>query len=270
MRPPHSGPDPTHRGESTPKRHPVRRWVRFGFLAWAVLSTLWVVTPYCTRGVPSSLLASDARVTVRSTREFLEFLPVERTGGAGLVFIAGGGVAAEAYVPLLRPIALEGYPVFIVRLPFRLAPLDAHKQAAVDRALGILESRQEAGRWVIAGHSLGGALASRVAAANPANMAALVLVGTSHPKTIDLSASRLRITKVYASNDGVATVEMICSTGHLLPAHTRWVEIEGGNHSQFGHYGRQLFDGSPEITRERQQGLTREALLEALREVEGA
>jgi hypothetical protein len=51
----------------------------------------------------------------------------------------------------------------------------------------------------------------------------------------------------------------------LLPADTRWVEIEGGNHSQFGHYGHQLFDGSPTTTREEQQAVTRAALLDALR-----
>jgi hypothetical protein len=42
------------------------------------------------------------------------------------------------------------------------------------------------------------------------------------------------------------------------------VEIEGGNHSQFGHYGHQLLDGTPSITREAQQTKTRAALLEML------
>jgi hypothetical protein len=51
----------------------------------------------------------------------------------------------------------------------------------------------------------------------------------------------------------------------LLPASAKWVEIKGGNHSQFGHYGHQLFDGKATISREAQQAITREILLEALR-----
>jgi hypothetical protein len=50
----------------------------------------------------------------------------------------------------------------------------------------------------------------------------------------------------------------------LLPVATRWVEIQGGNHSQFAHYGHQLFDGEAVITREAQQRLARNALLQAL------
>ena len=117
---------------------------------------------------------------------------------------------------------------------------------------------------VLAGHSLGGALVCRVAEGSLSKVKAMVLIGTSPTKTIDLSDARIPITKVFAGNDGIATVEMINSTKHLLPTATRWVEIKGGNHSQFGHYGHQPFDGSPTISREEQQAAARAALLEAL------
>jgi Alpha/beta hydrolase family len=54
------------------------------------------------------------------------------------------------------------------------------------------------------------------------------------------------------------------ANARLLPSHTKWVEVKGGNHSQFGHYGRQLLDGKPAVTRETQQELTRSALFDAL------
>jgi hypothetical protein len=38
----------------------------------------------------------------------------------------------------------------------------------------------------------------------------------------------------------------------------------GGNHSQFGRYGHQLFDGRATISREEQEALTRSAILLAL------
>ncbi|HEX6096268.1 MAG TPA: alpha/beta hydrolase [Thermoanaerobaculia bacterium] len=50
--------------------------------------------------------------------------------------------------------------------------------------------------------------------------------------------------------------------GRHVPA--RWVEIRGGNHSQFGHYGHQLLDGHATIARDAQQAITRAAIFDAL------
>jgi len=201
---------------------------------------------------------------VQRSRDALAFLPTSAVAPSGLLFIVGAGVAPDAYAPLLRPIAERGYPVFVVKLPYRTAPLEQHKKTAVSRARAIFESNKTVRSWVIAGHSLGGALVCRIAGDRPGRVAAMVLIGTSHPKTMDLSESPIPITKVYASNDGIATVEMINATKSLLPRDTRWIEVEGGNHSRFAHYGHQPFDGSPTISREKQQDLTRAALLDAL------
>ncbi len=249
---------------STEKRSAVRRWIRRGFIVWALVSTAWLLNSFRTQGVAPALLNSDQRVAVDSLPETLTFRPTSVFGRSGLVFVVGGGVAAEAYAPLLRPLAESGHPVFVVRLPYRLAPLERHKRIAVNRVRAILKGSDKVDRWVIAGHSLGAALACRLAMESLPGVAAIVLIGSSHPKTIDLSQSRTPITKVFASNDGVATVALINETRHLLPADTGWVEIEGGNHSQFGHYGHQLFDGSPTISRERQQDMTRAVLRRAL------
>ncbi|MBK5260034.1 MAG: hypothetical protein JJE51_10600 [Thermoanaerobaculia bacterium] len=75
------------------------------------------------------------------------------------------------------------------------------------------------------------------------------------------------VSKVYASNDKVAPPDRILSNRRLLPSHTKWVEIKGGNHSQFGHYGHQLFDGDATISREAQQTIARSALLDVLTSV---
>ena len=91
-----------------------------------------------------------------------------------------------------------------------------------------------------------------------------MLVGTTHPKEDDLSALQIPVTKVFASNDGVAPRERVLANRALLPAQTRWVEIEGGNHSQFGRYGHQLFDGEATITRAEQERITRAAILAVL------
>jgi pimeloyl-ACP methyl ester carboxylesterase len=121
--------------------------------------------------------------------------------------------------------------------------------------------------WVASGHSLGGALAARLARAGAPRLSALVLIGTTHPKEEDLSALQMPVTKVYGSNDGVAPPDRVRANQKLLPPGTTWIEIPGGNHSQFGRYGHQLFDGTATISREQQESITRAAILEALRGV---
>jgi pimeloyl-ACP methyl ester carboxylesterase len=118
--------------------------------------------------------------------------------------------------------------------------------------------------WVLSGHSLGAALACRVARDDPESLSALVLVGTTHPKHDNLASLKFPVAKVYGSNDGVAPVEKIHANRELLPEHTRWILIDGANHSQFGHYGHQFLDGTATISRKEQQARTRIVLLELL------
>ncbi len=95
------------------RRGRLRRFVRWAFLLWAVGSTSWLVNTMRTRGVDDALLLDGPAVAVVDGEEMLEFRPATATSGAGLVFLCGGGVAAPAYAPLLRPIAESGHPVFI-------------------------------------------------------------------------------------------------------------------------------------------------------------
>jgi pimeloyl-ACP methyl ester carboxylesterase len=230
----------------------------------------WLADSVRTRGVDENTLRSNRRVSVLNDATSLTFVPASTSGHTGLVFICGSGIAAEAYAPLLRPVAEEGYPVFVIKLPYRFAPLESHKRMAVDRAREVIVAHPEVTHWVIAGHSLGAALAARMANADAASLAAMVLVATTHPKDVNLSFLRIPVMKVYASNDGVAPPDRVLANRGLLPPHTKWVEIAGGNHSQFGRYGHQLFDGTATIRREEQEALTRSGILDVLAEIRGS
>jgi pimeloyl-ACP methyl ester carboxylesterase len=214
------------------------------------------------------MLRSDRDVSILNDATGLTFLPASSVGHTALIFIPGSGIAAEAYAPLLRPLAERGFPVFIVRLPYRFAPLESHKEAALGQARAVIAAQPKVKHWVIAGHSLGGALAARMALLDSGSLSAMVLVGTTHPKDDDLSFLRIPVTKIYASKDGIAPPDRILANRGLLPPHTKWVEIAGGNHSQFGRYGHQLFDGTATIGRERQEALTRSSILRVLSDIE--
>lgn len=250
------------------KRQPskVHKWVRRGFFLWAVISTSWLANSVRTRGVDDRLLQSSAAVSVVDQAATLAFLPTLSNDKKGLIFICGSGIAAAAYAPLLRPIAEAGYPVFVVRLPYRFAPLESHKQAAMNRARGVIATHPEVLHWVMAGHSLGGALTARLAGSDARALSAIVLIGTTHPREDDLSSLQMPVTKIYASEDDIAPPDRVLANRRLLPLRTKWVEIKGGNHSQFGRYGHQFFDGTATISREQQETITRSAILATLLE----
>jgi hypothetical protein len=177
----------------------LRRWIRRGFLLWAVVSTLWLANSHRTRGVADEMLRSSAAVYVVDLSATLEFLPPSSDGKPALIFMCGSGVSAYAHAPLLRPLAEAGYAVFVVKLPYRFAPLESHKQAAVERARSVMAAHPEFPHWVVSGHSLGGALACRVVQADSMAISAMVLIGTTHPKQDDLSNLQMAVTKVCAT-----------------------------------------------------------------------
>ncbi len=111
-------------------------------------------------------------------------------------------------------------------------------------------------------------MAATFARDHDSDLAGLLLIGTSHPREDDLSTLELDVTKVYGSEDGLASEEEIRQYAVNLPEATNWTRIEGGNHAQFGWYGWQLGDGSAKITRTAQQAATVRAVLDQLRRIE--
>lgn len=236
-------------------------WVTFG-----ILFILWMANSFRARGFDKSILESDSKLTVTETSRFISFRPNASSQPVGLIFFPGGMVQPEAYAPMSRTIAEQGYSVFIVKLPFGSAPLKSQEADVINQALEIISSNESIQHWFVGGHSRGAAIASRFAYAHGDSFDGLILIGTSHPKeqAFDLSDSTLAVTKIYASNDGLASPDEVKDNAIYLPANTTWVLIEGGNHSQFGYFGKLLFDNPATISREQQQELTIEAILSAL------
>ncbi len=246
-----------------------RSFVRLGFAVWAPFAFLWMANSMRTRGVPAALLATTEAVTVTDNTTSLAFAPTADSSTTALLFICGSGVTAEAYAPMLRPIADIGFPVYIIKLPYRFAPLPSHKRGAVERARAVIAAHPEVQHWVVSGHSLGGVLSAQMAHETPERFSALALIGTTHPRDFDLSTLRIPVTKIYGSEDGVAPREKVLANRALLPTQTSMLEIQGANHSQFGRYGRQLMDGKATIGREEQEAITRAAILDLLNTVNG-
>jgi dienelactone hydrolase len=176
-------------------------------------------------------LASDAEVTVTSTRDQLyTFRPVAGTPTRGLILYPGGFVDVRAYAPLARAIAAEGYVVALVRMPLDIAFL------GYQRALFAQFINRDIRTWAVGGHSLGG-VAACTYAKEYRRFTAGVLLLASYPSSSDnLRFSRLPVSSVYGTLDGLTDATDIDRSRRLLPADTTFVPIEGGNHTQFGAY----------------------------------
>jgi hypothetical protein len=251
-------------GPKPPKRR--RRWPRvlaavIGIVAiLIVVAGTWYVQPQPLLPEARAALASTATVTFADESGWLSFAPVTDAHGTGLVFYPGAKVEPAAYAPAAQAIAAQGYPVFIAKMPLNLAIL------GVDAASGVIAAHPEITRWAIAGHSLGGAMATSFLAAHPEAMDGLAL-WASYPNA-DLSALPLVATSVWGSLDAGAA-KMGGEKAHAdLPPDAVFIEIPGGNHEQNGWYTGQPNDPPATISREAQQAAIVDATVAMLARVD--
>ena len=225
-----------------------------GFVAWASIPA----SP-----MPEALAAlrSNAQVEV-ATEPWFIFHPIGREPSVGLILYPGGRVDPRAYASAAHAIAAQGYLVVVVPMPLHLAVFGAERASQVQAAF------PEVQHWAIGGHSLGGAMAARFAYRHPGTVEGLVLWAAYPAASDDLSSQDLAVASIYGTQDGLATGDKIAASRPLLPADTRWVAIEGGNHAQFGWYGPQQGDNPATISREEQQRQVVAATLDLLVQLE--
>ncbi len=224
-------------------------------LGWIVLITLllavgsvifWLANPSAPMPEAVELLKSSALVQVEQG-EWLVFRPIQAQPETGLIFYPGAKVEPAAYAPFAQAIAEQGYLVVITPMPFNLAVFSP------DKAAEVIQAFPEVSAWAIGGHSLGGSIACMFAFDNPGLVQGLVLWASYPASGQNLVDSGLKVVSIAGSRDSLSTPAKVKESLALLPADTRYVEIEGGNHAQFGWYGAQAGDSTAEISREAQQ-----------------
>lgn len=89
----------------------------------------------------------------------------------GLIFYPGGKVEATAYAPFLKALSDEGINCVLVEMPFNLAVFN------INAANNVINKFPEIKKWYLAGHSLGGAMASSYVEKNSNKLAGLILIG---------------------------------------------------------------------------------------------
>jgi pimeloyl-ACP methyl ester carboxylesterase len=241
-------------------------WVALG-LSVTVVFVGWSLIAYRASAAAKLAIQSDAAVTVEHRDGVWFFIPKASPAPdrAALIFFPGALVDPIAYAPLLRAAAAAGFPAYLIELPRRGAFGGANGPELERRFDRLLAAQGAPRMWVIAGHSRGAVVASALASKQRTGFAGLVVIGSSHPRDVNLSLLRIAVTKVVGTRDGLASPEEVEANRDKLPAHTRWVWIQGGNHSQFGWYGFQPGDRRATIGASVQRALMTDAVLDALR-----
>lgn len=201
-------------------------------------------------------LQSDNLVMVSQEEGFITFEPKNEIPSTGFVFYPGALVDIRSYAPLLREVAAQGYIVVIPSMPLNLAFLNSDAGAAA------ISKYPDIDNWVIGGHSLGGTFAANYAT-QQSDIEGIIFLA-SYPANDRLKGSDITILSIFASLDGVTTPQDIEDSRHLLPSDAEFIEIIGGNHSQFGSYGLQSRDNKATISPEEQWSLTANAIGELL------
>lgn len=208
---------------------------------------IWINDSYSAKDIANSALISDNQVEV-TTDEFISFTPKNIKAKKGFIFYPADKVEAEAYASLCKEIAKDGYKVVIVPMPLNLPVLGSKK------ANKVINQYTDIEQWIIGGHSTGGTVASKFASNN--NLIDGVVFLASYPLGEDLKHLGKNVLSIWGSKDGVVNFENLVKSKEKLPSDTEYVEIEGGNHSQFGDYGEQTKDNKAIITPKKQLEIT--------------
>lgn len=248
-------------------------WITLGLAATAVF-VVWSLIAYRANAEGQAAAISDATVAVTvsdGVSHFASLTPVADSTPV-LIFFPGALVDARAYAPLLRQVASAGFEGYLVELPRRGAFGGATDPAVGERVNRVLQQLPPGRRWVMAGHSRGAVVASTIAATllSPAALqeqpgfAGLVLIGSSHPRDVDLHTLTVPVAKIVGTRDGLASRDEVEANRALVPATTTWVWVEGGNHSQFGWYGFQPGDRRATIAAAQQREIMVRGVLDVM------
>ena len=219
--------------------------------------TVYYINDYYKADETAVMTISNPQKSITVTEENGVFTFEPQNPVAGIIFYPGGKVEAEAYAPLMNSLAENGVLAVLVTMPANLAVLD------MNAAEGICEEYPEIEKWYMAGHSLGGSMASSFVSENSDDFDGIILLASY--STADLSNSGVEVLSVYGTNDGVLNFEKYEEYKSNLPKNYEEFVIDGGCHAYFGNYGEQEGDKKATITREKQIEVTVEKIIEFIK-----
>ncbi len=222
----------------------------FGFLVFAGITfvLIWASNGYSAESQATNYVQEEVD---RDSNTGLAFGTGEEV--TGIVLYPGARVNYKAYSYLAHRLNEEGLFVYVPRMPLDLAIFNRN------RAGDVMEKFPGVDRWYVAGHSLGGAMGAFYVANHPDSVEGMIFLA-SYPGN-DLTDVGVSVLSIYGGLDGVSTPEDIKERDERLPDDAVYVEIEEGNHANFGWYGPQRGDLESPLTPQEQQDIVTEEIV---------
>ncbi len=246
----------------------VLRWTALGLLAAVALSLAGTWVHQQRRHAdasPAALAAavSDAAVRLEDDGNTLVLRPVAAATRGGVILYPGAYVDVRGYVPTLKPLAAAGYRVVIVRMPFELAIF------GVDRAAAVMADHADITRWVLVGHSVGGAMAAAFAARHRALLDGVIIWDSYPPSVTSLADYAKPVWLIHRATPDGAPPPAFAAHRDLYPRDSHWAPIPGGIHMQFGSFapGGYQEDWPATISESRQHEIVLALMQQALGEM---
>ncbi len=239
-----------------------------GILAAAVITfAVWANLVY--RAEPSQLaIASDEarnNFHIAEKPDYWEIIPNNASAdsikyqNSALIFYPGAKVEPQAYFYKLSGLAngeAGKMAVFVTKPTLNLAVF------SINQADRVIQDHPEVKKWIVGGHSLGGAMSCEYAKNHKEKVGELWLFAAYCGS--DISETNLKVVLIHGSLDGVLNMQKLTENRQYLPATISDFEIQGINHAQIGNYGPQsgdnVFTKSDEDARNEMMKIFRELL----------
>ncbi|MDU6983487.1 MAG: alpha/beta hydrolase [Terrisporobacter othiniensis] len=208
---------------------------------------IWLSNGYSLQANDMKYLQSNSKVEVTVDGNYTYFTPKNVNATKGFIFYPGERVDSSSYAKLCNNVASYGYKVVAVDMPFNYANFGKNK------ATKVIEDNLQITKWVIGGDSIGGTVACEYAVNNK-NVEGIVLI-SSYPRE-NISELGFKVLSLWGSKDNVVDYKELINSKEQLPKDTKYVEIEGANHSQFANYGMYSGDEEALISSDEQMDIT--------------
>jgi dienelactone hydrolase len=214
--------------------------------------------------LPDEDLLDGVSQQLTETNDFIILSPEEGTPKTTMIFYPGGLVDPHSYLKWQDQLVASDstLQIITVKMPSNLAVINSNK------GVRLFEQFTDMERWIISGHSLGGAMATNMIEEYPEKLKALIYLA-AYPADDRIKDYKGGVLSISGENDGLTTPADIQDRMSDLPeayemnsildfpndvkAKTLYYQIVGGNHAQFGNYGKQGDDLEATITRDQQQ-----------------
>lgn len=211
---------------------------------------------------------SGTTINIEETDDYYMVSNHIGVGENAIIFFPGAKVEATAYIPLMQEIVNDDtikVTCFIVKPSYNFALLGSSIADEIYE-----QYKGKFFRWYLAGHSLGGVAASNYLSQNSQKFNGLILMASYSvadlvAEDVDLNTD-IKVLSILASNDAVMNLEAEEANRGKLPDDTVFYIIEGGNHGQFGDYGKQEGDDFATISKENQWDQIGNQIIDFLKE----